>query len=856
MMDSSPRRPRFGVLARTLAFVTYAGVRCRPARVVVALSTIALGAAALASAFVLGASMKTAITNGLSTQYAGVDVVDNAGVATGQDSVSTGDAGIQGFSEKDQKAIGKVPKVAAYGTSFSTVAVAQVSELTRGITLDSPNTHEPFRWQGWSAGRAPTGSNEIGLTDFTLKQLHIRVGDAVAITQPGLGRFVFEVVGVVDTHGSLEHQSKTYGIVTESVAQYLSGLSDPNTLLIDAEAGADIPAMINEINAVAPRGLPQSASDIQSAGKSQALKQIDAMNAVVTALAGVSSLVAAVTAMTTAGASLAVRRRSWALLRCVGAGRRYVAAMVAGEAIIVGLVGGVIGVLAGVGLARLAVPLVGLVPGLPTLDADSFTVPGYAIWVPLLVALLLSAAGSLVPAWLAARIPPSAALQTTIACTAPPSGSRLLVAAATTATGGLFAFHGLAAQSLSHAAIGVVVLLVGFAMLLAFALMWSARALATGVPGAESKLGFLDIVRRPSAATIEAVSITLAVSMVAMSIVCLASVQSTTSARLDQSTAPDLKVGLVTGSPIAPDVVKDLGAVQGVAEAAPVSFGRDISVGGSGSTGKVVLTTGTATGEASELDSALPFGLPIDQVRDDTVYILASNYPPFHENKTVTLKGPKGKVAGLKVEYVEDLPVPTLVSPAAMKKVAKETTVNEVWLKLSEGGDRSKTVDLVTGVAILGGQLPVSGATILDLRVASAFATAQAAAVAILAIAVLVAVIGAAATAALSVSERARTHAMMRAIGLNRRGLHRLLVMRLTLVATVGALLGVIVGGLLGVIASGGVAHAIGLSPRVSVPALAVLGVVVVTVFAVRIAALVPVERASYIPPSRALSEA
>lgn len=855
MMRSSPHRRRLGVIARTLASVTYSGVRRSPARVVIAVLTIALGAAALASAFVLGASMKTAITNGLTIQYAGVDVVNNAGVATGQDSVSTGDAGIQGFSAKDQKAIGKLPAVAAYGTSFSTVAVAQVGELTRGVTLDSLNTHEAFRWQGWSAGRAPSGSNEIGLTDFTLKQLHIRLGDAVAITQPGLGRFRLEVVGVVDTHGSLQYQSKMYGIVSESVAQYLSGLTDPNTLLIDAEAGAYIPALINEINAVAPRGLPQSASDILSANESLALQQIDAMSAVVTGLAGVSSLVAAVTAMTTAGASLAARRRSWALLRCVGAGRRYVAAMVAGEAIVVGLIGGVIGVLVGVGLARAAVPLVGLVPGLPTLDADSFTVPGYAIWVPLLVALLLSAAGSLVPAWLAARIPPSAALQTTIASAPPPSGLRLLTALAITATGSLFAFHGLAAHSLSHGVIGVVVLLVGFGMLLAFALMWSARALATGVRDTNINLGFLDVVRRPRAATIEAVSITLAVSMVALSIVTLASVQSTTSARLDQSPAPDLKVGLVTGAPIAPEVVEDLGAVEGVAEAVPVSFGRDISIRGAGETGKVVLTTGTATGEASDLGSALPFELPIDQVRDDTVYIVDSNYPPFHENKTVTVSGPGGKAKGLKVEYVDDLPVPTLVSPATMKKVAKETTVNEVWLKLNEGGDRSKTVDLVTGVAILGGQLPVGGATILDLRVASAFATAQAAAVAILAIAVLVAVIGAAATAALSVNERARTHAMLRAIGLNRRGLHRLLALRLTLVATVGALLGVVVGGLLGVIASGGVAHAIGLSPRVSVPALAVLGVVVVTVIAVRIAALIPVERASYIPPSRALSE-
>jgi putative ABC transport system permease protein len=293
-----------------------------------------------------------------------------------------------------------------------------------------------------------------------------------------------------------------------------------------------------------------------------------------------------------------------------------------------------------------------------------------------------------------------------------------------------------------------------------------------------------------------------------------------------------------------------------VAEAVPVTFGSDISVQGHGADGKVVLTTGTAGGSARELGAGLPFGSPIPQVREDTVYIAASNFPPFFKHRSVTLVGPEGRIQDLRVQYVKDLPVPTLVSPGTLAKVAGPTTVNEVWLKLAPGADRAQTLDQVTGIAILGGQLEVSGATILDLRVESAFATARAAAVAILAIAVLVAVIGAAATAALSVSERARTHAMLRAIGLERTGLHRLLSVRLTLVATVAACFGVLAGGFLGVIAGGAVAHTIDLAPHVAIPVLPIVAVVVLTVFAVRLAALVPVERASYIPPSRALSQA
>ncbi|GGO86188.1 hypothetical protein GCM10011584_07930 [Nocardioides phosphati] len=849
-------RSRFDVLVRALAFVALADVRRRPARAVVAIGTIALGAAALATAFVLGASMHTAIDTGLTVQYAGVDVVDKAGVATGQDAVSTGSSGVEGFSARDQHRIGALRDVDAYGTSYSAVAVAQVGAVTRAVTLDSLNTHRPFQWQRWADGRAPAAAGEIALSGYTLDQLHIGLGDLVAISQPGIGRFSFRVVGVVDTRGVLQYQRTMYGVASTASVRQLSGLSAPNSLLVKAVSGADPGAVVNAINSVAPRGLPQSTDDILNADKSLALTQINALNAVIAGLAGVASLVAAVTAMTTAGASLAARRRSWALLRCVGADRRYVAGMVAGEALLVGLVGGVIGVLVGVGLARLAAPLVGLVPGLPALQSDSFTVPGYAIWVPLLVALLLAAAGSLVPAWLAARIPPSAALQSSPPSARPPSRLRTVVALVLTAGGAVAAIVGMQAASGMASGAGVLAMLVGFGLLLAVTLRAVAGAVGAGVSSADRKLGLLDVVRRPRAATVEAVAITLAVGMIAMSMVCLASVQGATSARLDTSPSPDLMVGLVTGAPIAKETVSSLAAVPGVAEAVPVTFGSGISVRGRGHDGKVVLTTGTAGGDATALGVGLPFGFPVHEVRDDTVYIRSSGFPPFFRGKPVTVRGPHGRIPGMHVQYVDDLPVPSLVSRAALKKVSGPTTVNEVWLKLAAGADRAKVVDQVTGIAILGGQLQVSGAAILDLRVASAFATARAAAVGILSIAVLVAVIGAAATAALSVNERARTHAMLRAIGLERTSLHGLLSLRLTVVAGIAACFGVVAGSLLGVVAGGSVAQLLDLDPHVVLPVLPIAVVVVLTVFAVRLTALVPVERASYVPPSRALSQA
>lgn len=839
--------------SRALRQMVVAEARKRPGRVVVTVLMIALGAGALSTALILGDSVRTAVNDGLVVEYAGIDIVDNAGTTASQTSVGGADS-TQVISARDIKEIAALPQVEATGSLYRTLALAQVGDVTRGIPLESLNTNPAFQWQGWSDGRPPTGPNEVALTAYTLDELGIRLGDNVALGRPEFGTALYRVVGVVDTRGSLDKQRGVYGIVPTATAKALSGLTAPNQVLITAVDGTDIDKLVNEINRVAPTGLPQTTRDILSADRGVALQQINAMDAVVSGLAAVSCLVAAITSATTAGASLATRRRNWALLRCVGASGRQVGLLVASESVLAGLAGGVVGVALGVGTSRLALPLIGLIPGLPELHAATWTVEPRSLLLPVLVALVLSAAGSVVPAWLAARIPPSAALKTTSTPGAAPSPLRAGASTVALVAGLVVAFRGSGDGQAWPVVGGVLLALVAFVVLIPSVLVAGARFLAARSGSASIRLGLADVVRRPRAATIEAVAVVLAVAMIALTWVALSSVQETTAARISQSDQPDLVVGSVSGASVSTSTVEQIAAVEGVDRAVPITYGAGVSIVGRGADGPVTLTTGTATADLEDMDAALPKGSPVTTLRTDTVYLPRTEFPPFFEGRPVRVVGPKGRVKGMNVAYVEGLQVPTLVAPDVLARVAEDRSVREVWVALGETQNRAQVVDELAGIAIRGGGLPVAGPTILDVKTAEAFSTARAAAVAILGIAVLVAVVGAAATAALSIAERSREHATLRALGLERANLGRMLATRVLFVATSASLLGVALGTVLGLVSARLVANALTLEPETSLPLLPVLAVVVVTVAAVRAAALFPVERASYIPPSRALA--
>ena len=165
-------------------------LRRHPGRAVTLGVTVALAVTLLTSSFVLAASLRTAIDQGLKVSLDGVDVVVRTELGTSDSELSgAGGAGLRLLRRRPQLAdLDDLEGVQASASYTRATAVARTGETVLGISLESLASDQSFQWQRWDEGRAPTpGQPEIGLTRHTLEQLHIRLGDLVSIGNPGAG---------------------------------------------------------------------------------------------------------------------------------------------------------------------------------------------------------------------------------------------------------------------------------------------------------------------------------------------------------------------------------------------------------------------------------------------------------------------------------------------------------------------------------------------------------------------------------------------------------------------------------------------------------------------------------------------
>jgi len=845
-----------------------AELRAHRGRTLATAATLAIGAALLTASLVLGASMQTAVRDGSGVEWSGpadgtgprgADVVVRTagaglGGAGGVGGTGTGSGPASSVAPEQVAGLRRLPQVSALATLTRATAAAQVGDRVRGITVESLADEPSFVWQRLSSGRSPAAATEIAVTSGTLDDLRIRRGDQLAIGRPGVGRVRFTVVGVLDVRGSPEHASSAYGVVTPTVAQALAGVTGPTSVLLRTARGVSADALVDAVNARAQIGFPEATDGLADATLGANGKRLTALGTVIAAFAAAGLGVAALVLATTTTVALGSRRRTLALLRSVGASRATTVGLVAGEAVAVGALGAVVGTAAGVGLARVVLPIAATVPGLPELDGGSFTVSVAAVAAPLVATVLLAVLAAAVPAAAAGRISPAEALRGTFR----PAGPALRLARrawpVAVVVGVALALWGPGWASVGA---GALLLVVGTTAALPALL----GAVAGGVHRVLPRSGVLDrlttrgIAHQPARAGAEAVAVVVAVALVCAAWVGLASVGDTASARLSQIDQPDLSVGVAAGSgTVAPAARRALRAAPGVDAAVGVRYGTDVELVGRGDRRRTRLAVGTA-GVADEALRAVFPRAPVARVADDHVYLPGTDYPPYPAGSLVDVRGPAGTVRGLRVQYVDELPVPSLVTPGVLERVAADTQIRTVWLRLRRGADRPAAVDEATGIAVLAGPLPIEGPAFLDVRIGHAVGTARTAATVLLALAVLVALIGAATTLALSVAERTREHATLRALGLERRRLRALLLRRVLVVTLVGTVVGAALGTGLAVLVVRRVAEGLGVAPAYAWPVLPVLALAGVVVLVARVSSLLPLERAAAVRPARALAE-
>ncbi|GAA1233946.1 FtsX-like permease family protein [Pseudonocardia alaniniphila] len=308
-------------------------------------------------------------------------------------------------------------------------------------------------------GRLPAGPDEVAVGETTAARTGLAPGRTVTVDAGDAALRTVTVTGVVPLSDSAINTL----VATPDMVAGLGGSLDQ--VDVAAAPGADAAALSGRV--AAALGVPAAVRT----GAEQRAAEVEDTSASVTAVlagvgvfAGLAVVAGAVVVASTFRIVLTQRRTQMALLRCVGARRGQVVRAVLVEAVVTGLVAGVLGL----GVALLAG--YGLLAAMRAFGAEG--APGLVVWWPglagvLLVAVLATVLAGVAPALAAARIPPVAALGVADAADAgvPRAGRRIVVAAVLAAAAGALA--GVALAMPGDGSLALVVM--AFSGMIAFA---------------------------------------------------------------------------------------------------------------------------------------------------------------------------------------------------------------------------------------------------------------------------------------------------------------------------------------------------------------------------------------------------
>ncbi|NED98801.1 ABC transporter permease [Phytoactinopolyspora halotolerans] len=621
------------------------------------------------------------------------------------------------------------------------------------------------------------------------------------------------------------------------------------------------------------------------------------LSAVLAGFGAVALFAAGMVISNTFAVLVAQRTRNLALLRCVGATRRQVHRGVLAEATLTGAVASLLGLGAGLGLAQAAVAVLNQVSGASWLP-DSVPVPLIAVVVPLVTGTGVTVLAALSPARAATRVAPLAALRPLLppAFRSKASRRRIAITTALLLTGGALlalgtvmasggASVGLAlATGMLGGAVSFLGVVVGAVVIVPPAVAALGRLFAR-VGGVPARMAAANSVRHPRRTASTAAALLIGVTLVAMMSVGAASTQATLDDELDQRYAVDISVGqepvwpgmgeLRAEPELSRAAAEAAGGISGVtgmvalhgvrATVAPVGAGEtaetagtDVSVHGlDPDAARRVVRSESSLSELASGTAVVPTSIADDLRVSTGDTITVSSGDTRGSGGTAGTDGTGGSSIELDVAVA---PVPdsaVLVTEQDLWALDTQPPLTRVWLGLSETADPGVVIrDVQDAVSLAVGSdqsVPVDGAAAERAEISDVLDTMLAVVTGLLAVAVLIALIGVSNTLSLSVIERTRESATMRALGLTRRQLRSMLALEGVLVALAGAILGIGLGLVYGWLGTATTLGAVW-ETQLTVPWARLAAIVVIAILAGLVASALPGRRAAKAAPVAALA--
>jgi putative ABC transport system permease protein len=786
--------------------VTLKGVRGHLLRFVLTTASVMLGVAFVAGTFVLTDSLQSTFDKILDNSTAGTDVVVR-GAAVNSGLTETGDLRTPlPLSLADQ--VDRVDGVRGAHPALEGSAVLVGRDGTAVRNGGAPGLGFDFRPEDPAlplvAGRGPAAAGEVAVETATLTKSGLHLGDRTRLVVAGTVQPV-TVVGEVGFDGGAA--GATIVVVDhDSAVRWFAPDRTVQNITVQADEGVTQAALRQRVAAVLPPGTEAITGEAYAAEQRSNLAEgLGFLNTFLLVFAAVSLFVGAFIIANTFSMLVAQRTRELALLRAVGASRRQVIRVVLGEAVVVGLAGGVLGLLAGIGLAAALQALVGsfglkISGGLP--------VHTRTVVASLLIGVLVTTASAVMPALRAGRIAPVAAMRDDVAM--PERGLRrravlgtgLLAAGAGVMAVAAMSMNGSGAAKVLG--LGAAVTFIGMVVCAPVFSRPVVRALASPLLLLSRTVGRLardNSVRNPRRTATTAISLMIGLALVSAFSVLATSTKSSVDALVDDQVTADF---VLSGgsSPFPVTIAEQAARLPGVT--AVVDSGI-VPVRIGGSTTSAAAVTGRGIQQVVDL-TVLDGDL---SSLDDGRLAVSRSYAEKHGVKVGdTITATVGVLPGTRLvvgaEYEDSqaigtqLLVPRRLYTAAVPKAYQ--TAYAAYVKTAPGADAEQVRAELT--QLVKPQLVISVQDREQFKDAQGGQIDQLLAIiyVLLGLSVVIAALGIVNTLALSVFERTREIGLLRAVGMTRGQLRRTIVSESVLTALFGAVLGTALGLTLGVL--------------------------------------------------------
>lgn len=705
-------------------------------------------------------------------------------------------------------------------------------------------------------GEEPQGPDEVVLDVGTAENAGYEVGDTVAMVTAGADpRRDAVLVGTAEFAGGGLVGATLVLFDTETAQQIFLGGEDVfDSIALTGEEGVAEQDLADAADQVVPDELEVATGETVSAEVQEDVDlALGFINIFLLIFAGIAVVVGCFLIINTFSILVAQRSRELALLRAMGASRRQVSRAVLVESLAVGIIGSTLGLALGFG-AALALKALFAQFGLDLSgQALQFTprtaVVAFAVGVP--VTML----AAYLPARRAARIAPVAAMRDDVALPESSVRRRLLVGVllavlgAALMTGGLIGSGNLGAGLVG---LGVFCVLIAVALMspvLGRPVLKGLGAVYGRVFGSVGVLATQNSLRNPRRTAATASALMIGLALVSTMAVLGASINKSIEVGVQEQFTTDYLVSSPTFMSFSTSIaeqMRDLEETGDVVQTQNVQLDID---------GDGAFITGTDTAELARIYQLDVIDGTLDLA--DGQVVLSEGLAESQAagvGDTVSLEFPAGdqdaQVVGV---YADSYVVGQAVVPFSTYEAASiPRQDSQVSVNAAEGVPQAEVGAQLDSVVE---QLPT-----VTVQNQEEFTDAQRAQVnqllyliyALLGLAIIIAVLGVVNTLALSVIERTREIGLLRAVGVSRRQLRRMVRLEAVAIAVLGAVLGIVMGLVFGVVLQQAVADQ-GITD-LAIPAGQLLIVVAVAAVLGVLAAVLPARRAAKLNVLRAIT--